>query len=120
MTNKTRHEAYQKATEKCLAARDRAALAWAEYRKAEREAQDSGLAEERAYAELRGFPRPSTPAPTNIGHALLTLETAADHLRQYRAYAEQMREIGRGCDICSPYTPEALERMIARAMADLR
>lgn len=40
------------------------------------------------------------------------LQIAADHLNQYRAYAEEMRHIGRGPSISSPYQPETLASII--------
>lgn len=47
---------------------------------------------------------------------LRTLETARDHIKQYREYSEEMRKIGRGLNVSSPFTPEYFDRVLDRAI----
>ncbi len=44
------------------------------------------------------------------------LKIAQDHLRQYAAYAEEMRAIGRGMTPSSPWSPELLAGILADAI----
>lgn len=44
------------------------------------------------------------------------LVVAANHLRQYREYAEEMRKLGRGMTPSDPFSPEYLAGMIDSAL----
>ena len=44
------------------------------------------------------------------------LVVAERHLRQYREYAEAMRELGRGFTPSDPFSPEYLDGMIRAAL----
>lgn len=51
---------------------------------------------------------------------LAALDAAREHLRQYRAYSESMRAIGRGCSLSHQFSPEYLDGIIDAAIRKAR
>ena len=47
----------------------------------------------------------------------IVLQIAADHLKQYRRYSDEMRHIGRGITISSAYQPDTLDTLIREALS---
>lgn len=51
---------------------------------------------------------------------IAALEILLDHHKQFQAYSERMRSIGKGCGISSPYSPEHAQRIAEAAIAKRR
>lgn len=59
-----------------------------------------------------------TKTPDTLEQLRFALELAQDHLNQYRRYSEEMRKIGRGLYLSSPYSADYADGIIATALAD--
>jgi len=51
-----------------------------------------------------------------INNLEFALSLAKEHLDQYRAYSEEMRKIGRGLYLSSPYGAEWADQVISNAL----